>query len=857
MCKHPDCAVKYVGKTTLALNRRLSLHRGNMVAGKEAVVMLNHFTKIHQPSDMQIKAIEACDKRNLEDRERYWINELNVAFPYGLNDRLSKKGVQDVYTHVMDNCANNIPVYELFNKIPSKRTKKGGRKRNGSNLLPVNDTFDACSFMVDLLDLSYEDKTFFVHYVRNKVMHLNKDYTKKLFIHLAVVIKDGKELFNTYSTCSCNNNLPYLVKDLCLAKLRKSFIPKSSNQHFIVFTFVNKLLNSVNINKVLKMNSISNLFPINDTELKYPGIAFRYSDTIRTQVLNYKQVIQEGITPVACDCHSLDPMFIDEHSGHAFTGNLNIISNEELRRLFKKGLKYREVPLPNKEKVKASLQSGLDTYISKVSSLNKVSASCFTGWKTEILKLLDMQIDKLLPYNYNNVLSKKQNKDDLSKLQSKFVFIPTDKASNNITVVCKKHYMEVLDTEILNSNTFNEVGDTISDISNNHKEFVTKWKLSTSGNIPYLYWISKLHKTPISNRFITSGKGGSLEKLSQVVGYCLKGIMKIILSDSKYYQKETGINKCFVINNKDPILQYISKSNQEIGNNTLKTFDFEKLYTSIPQIKLKEQISSVVRGVFTSRKKFFISVSGKHAYLSKKRGKSLFSVSMTEFIKCINFIIDNGYITYKGRVFRQVCGIPMGTNCAPYLANLFLHSYEIKYIEDAINTGQLDIAKSLNAVFRYQDDCIVFNDNNVFSDKVMDIYPVEMVLKETNVSQTMTHYLDLTVSYTNGKYEYKSYDKRSDFNFDVINYPDLSGNIPLTQSYGVFMSQTIRFCEINSSYDDFKKDMRILIDKLVVLGFKIKTLKTKFIQFYHSQINLWSKFGCDIIDLIYLFSNNQ
>ena len=96
------------------------------------------------------------------------------------------------------------------------------------------------------------------------------------------------------------------------------------------------------------------------------------------------------------------------------------------------------------------------------------------------------------------------------------MFIPTDKASNNITVVCKKHYMDVLDTEILNSNTFNEVGDTISDISNSHREFVTKWKLSTSGNIPYLYWISKLHKTPISNRFITSGKGGSLEKLSQV-----------------------------------------------------------------------------------------------------------------------------------------------------------------------------------------------------------------------------------------------------------------------------------------------------------------------------------------------------
>ena len=78
---------------------------------------------------MQIKAIEACTPGNLDERKRFWIDDkLNVCFPYGLNDRISKKGVLDVYTHIMENKSNNKPVYELFNVIQSKRTSKGGKR---------------------------------------------------------------------------------------------------------------------------------------------------------------------------------------------------------------------------------------------------------------------------------------------------------------------------------------------------------------------------------------------------------------------------------------------------------------------------------------------------------------------------------------------------------------------------------------------------------------------------------------------------------------------------------------------------------------------------------------------------------
>ena len=623
----------------------------------------------------------------------------------------------------------------------------------------------------------------------------------------------------------------------------------------MVFAFANKYFNAFNISNVVHNKTIQDLFPIQDERLKTPGIAFKYTDTIRNKVLNYKQVIQEGIIPTDCVCHSVNHEYIDANSNHVFTGNLNIIENHHLRGLLKKGLKFREVPTPNKEEVLKSLKCGLQRYITEISIKKNIPEACFLAWKMEILRLLQLKIDKLQPYSYDNVLAKKENSDDLLALQNKFVFIPTDKAGNNITVVCKKQYMESLDQEICNSNTFVEANDTPSDISKKHAEFLKQYGLKSSGKIPYLYWIAKLHKNPFSRRFITSGKGGSLEELSQNISICLKSILKIISSDAKYHKDKTGIRKCFVINNRDPVIKFIKDSNIIHGNKSVKTFDFETLYTSIPQLKLKEQIGSLIKSIFVLRKKRFISVSGTHAYFAMKRSKSGFSVSFNELVKCINFVIDNSYINYKNKIYKQEYGIPMGTNCAPYLANLFLHCYEVKFIDKLVHDGKIDEAKMLNSVFRYQDDCIVFNDQDYFFRSINDIYPIEMVLKETNITESKCNYLDISVQCINDTFCYESYDKRREFCFDVINYPDLAGNVPICQSYGVFVSQVMRFCEINDSYDGFVKETERLVNDLLHQGFNMSILKTKFVKFYMSEINRWAKFGKDITEMSNMFSH--
>ena len=62
--------------------------------------------------------------------------------------------------------------------------------------------------------------------------------------------------------------------------------------------------------------------------------------------------------------------------------------------------------------------------------------------------------------------------------------------------------------------------------------------------------------------------------------------------------------------------------------------------------------------------------------------------------KIIEFLIDNIFVQFGGRLFCQVIGILMGTNCAPLLADLFLYSYENEFLDNMIKSGHRRLARS-------------------------------------------------------------------------------------------------------------------------------------------------------------------
>ena len=86
------------------------------------------------------------------------------------------------------------------------------------------------------------------------------------------------------------------------------------------------------------------------------------------------------------------------------------------------------------------------------------------------------------------------------------------------------------------------------------------------------------------------------------------------------------------------------------------------------------------------------------------------------------------FVECDGVIFQQVIGIPMGTNCAPLLADLFLYSYEAEFIQTLIKSGKQHLAKSFHYTYRYIDDVLSIN-HPKFGNYIVGIYPAELEIK--------------------------------------------------------------------------------------------------------------------------------
>ena len=118
------------------------------------------------------------------------------------------------------------------------------------------------------------------------------------------------------------------------------------------------------------------------------------------------------------------------------------------------------------------------------------------------------------------------------------------------------------------------------------------------------------------------------------------------------------------------------------------------------------------------------------------------------------------------------------------------------------DNNHTDIIEAFNSTSRYLDGLLNFH-NPYFKQMVGQKYPTELELNKAYSSDTEAPFLDLNLSITNGIVSSKIYDKRDDFNFEIVNFPFLDGDVPRSPSYGVYISQLIRFTRVCSYVDDF------------------------------------------------------
>ena len=112
------------------------------------------------------------------------------------------------------------------------------------------------------------------------------------------------------------------------------------------------------------------------------------------------------------------------------------------------------------------------------------------------------------------------------------------------------------------------------------------------------------------------------------------------------------------------------------------------------------------------------------------------------------------------------------------------------------------------------------------------------------------HFLNLHLSILNGLVSSKIYDKRDDFDFDIVNFPFLGGDVPRSTSYGVYISQLIRFARVPSHVTDFNARNEILTGKLLHQGYRYHKLRKAFSKFYRRHYELVSKFKVGLKSLL-------
>ena len=128
----------------------------------------------------------------------------------------------------------------------------------------------------------------------------------------------------------------------------------------------------------------------------------------------------------------------------------------------------------------------------------------------------------------------------------------------------------------------------------------------------------------------------------------------------------------WILKNSKELLEHLnSRSLAHI--NSIKTYDFSTLYTTIPHTKLKSRLKALINQCF-----FYKNGNRRYKYLVFGRESSYFVVQHTDskskyteddIINMLEFLIDNIFVMFGEQIFQQTVGIPMGTNCAPLLVN--------------------------------------------------------------------------------------------------------------------------------------------------------------------------------------------
>ena len=632
------------------------------------------------------------------------------------------------------------------------------------------------------------------------------------------------------------NQWYFAILDIIEYKLYRAEVHQPQKKHKLRcnLDFVNKGLDFINLAKILKDPiSIDNL-PNNISKDNLPMITYSLGNIIRHTIFNYKSFIKDidtnnivdNIASLPCNCDN--SLYKDQHHGHIVTGDLRIVENNKLRKILTYGPKYREPTKIDWAKCMSCIKSALKECILKLSNKYWLHENTFIPWKEAIIKLVEEKVtllqQRIHPREVNPILKDPIVEQYLRHLHNSYIIIPIDKAANNVSFICKRFYVLTLLREVgligsINP-TYKQVDSSKNEIISSHiDKLKTTYKLTVNSenkDLPSIYWLPKMHKTPIGHRFIIASKKCSIKPLSKNISNIFKIFYKLVESyhhKSKFF---SGLNTFWVIQNNKPVLDALNKINKKSVAKSIVTYDFSTLYTKIPHKKLIYVMNKIVDFCFNGYTQHYLSVKNEKIEWTRSKPDGLY-FTKTSLKQAIRYLIENSYFMLGNMLFLQTIGIPMGVDPAPFFANLFLFFYESEWIKNKFKTNP-EIVRFFFYIFRFIDDLINLNGHNNFDKFYREIYPKELELKKENIDITEASFLDLLITIDNNKFKTKLFDKRNNFSFSIVRMPHRNSNIPGKMFYSTINAEILRICRATSTFDSFLETSLTLITRMKKQG---------------------------------------
>ncbi|GMT04144.1 hypothetical protein PENTCL1PPCAC_26318, partial [Pristionchus entomophagus] len=349
-------------------------------------------------------------------------------------------------------------------------------------------------------------------------------------------------------------------------------------------------------------------------------------------------------------------------------------------------------------------------------------------------------------------------------------------------------------------------------------------------NLIQLAMVIELMRSEINLILMGSKKNmnGSFMDTSKDIVTTLLAMIKLI--DSSQYRTHLVVQQLSTVNNPE-----------------CKIFcaDFSSLFTNLPHDVVKDKLFCLFDLLFRNAGSEYIVVQGRNVRYDRNNSSIAGrSYHKNDLKLIVDFILQNSFAYYGGRLYQQNRGIPQGNNASPQIADLTLAVMEFQHIRNNVGIGH-PLSFSLNRTFRYIDDLFHISDKaDEFVRLTSDMYHHSLTLEQTNSEPTEAAFLDLSVRVTqSGHIQTSLYNKTDDYSFSVIRYPHFESNIPISMGLNTMHGEIVRIYRNCSSFNHFLERVRLIARYFISIKYPKEIVFSRVYSTLNRNPNVSLKYG--------------